>query len=129
MALRDRPIPNTALCIAMACERRAIKIASPRASIRLTVSTTSAVMGEAVAPRVANAIPTSAAVSAGAVFTPSPTTIVGPFRDSSATISSVAAGAPHEDPPLGACWFFADPECLPAHLRAYADNPSAVVNP
>jgi len=57
-------------------DRRAIRMASARPSIRSAVSTTSAVSEDAVAPPAANATPTPAAASAGASFTPSPTMMV-----------------------------------------------------
>ena len=65
---------------AIAFDRRAIRIASARASTRSTVSTTSAASDDAVAPRDASATPTPAAASAGASLMPSPTMMVGPLR-------------------------------------------------
>ena len=93
MATSDRPMPTRTACSAILFERRAIRIASPRASIRSTVSTTSAASEDAVAPRAASATPTPAAASAGASLTPSPTMIVAPFADSRSIAASLSAGS------------------------------------
>ncbi len=89
----DRPMPITTLWTAIPRERRAIRIASATRSSRSTTRTTSAASDEAVAPRAPIATPTSAAASAGASFTPSPTMIVGPNSPSAFTASTLSAGS------------------------------------
>ena len=69
---------SATLWTAIPRERRAIRIASATRSSRSTTRTTSAASDDAVAPRAPIATPTSAAASAGASFTPSPTMIVRP---------------------------------------------------
>ena len=102
IATSDSPIPTRTACRAMLFERRAMRIASASASIRSTVSTTSAASDEAVAPRAASATPTPAAASAGASLTPSPTMIVGAARglplDRGELVGRVAVGQHGVDP-------------------------------
>ena len=93
IAASDSPMPTRTACSAIRCERRAMRIASARASIRSTVSTTSAASDEAVAPRAASATPHPAAASAGASLTPSPTMIVSPCADSRSIAASFSAGS------------------------------------
>ena len=93
MATSDRPIPTLTACSATRFDRRAMRIASARASIRSTVRTTSAASEDAVAPRAASATPTPAAASAGASFTPSPTMIVAASRPRSRIAASLSAGS------------------------------------
>ena len=93
IATSDSPMPTRTACSAIRFERRAMRIASARASIRSTVSTTSAASEDAVAPRAASATPTPAAASAGASLTPSPTMIVAPCADSRSIAASLSAGS------------------------------------
>ena len=87
------PIPITTLCSAIRRERRAIAIASAIRSSRSTTRTTSAASDDAVAPRAPIATPTSAAASAGASFSPSPTKIVTPSSRSASTALTFSAGS------------------------------------
>ncbi len=86
------PIPSHAAWPAIDRARWDSSRASARASIRSTVSTTSAASEDAVAPRAASATPTSAAASPGASLIPSPTMIVGPRRPASRTTWTLSAG-------------------------------------
>ena len=94
IATSDSPMPTRTACSAIRLERRAMRIASARASIRSTVSTTSAASDEAVGPargeRDARTRPRRAP---GASLTPSPTMIVAPSADSRSIAASLSAGS------------------------------------
>ena len=67
IAASDSPMPTRTACSAIRFERRAMKMASARASIRSTVSTTSAASDDAVAPRAASATPDAGGGERGSV--------------------------------------------------------------
>ena len=89
IAAIDSPIPVPTACSATVLDRRAMKMASARAS---TAKTTSAASDEAVAPRAERATPTPAAARAGASLIPSPTMIVAERADSVRMAASLSAG-------------------------------------
>ena len=89
---RATPIPPITDCTAILRERCAIVIASTSRSRRSTTSTMSAASDDAVAPLAPMATPMSAAASAGASLSPSPTMIVTPCSRSAPTASTFSAG-------------------------------------